>query len=163
MTLNTVLTDKEGNPLAPATTAEQVAYNNEMNVKQAIDAQISQEEAAEIKEQLDGLNGNNEYSIEEQAIGKWIDGRTLYRKVYTGTTPLIPGVSELITGLPSSEIIDYTGYILNTGGTHMNIKGYYLSDEYFVCYPQGSTFRINLSTYQEWFNRPYVLILTYIK
>lgn len=59
MTLNTVLTDKNGNPLAPATTAEQVAYNNEMNVKQAIDAQISQEEAAEIKEQLDGLNGNN--------------------------------------------------------------------------------------------------------
>lgn len=58
MTLNTVLTDKNGNPLAPATTAEQVAYNNEMNVKQAIDAQISQEEAAEIKEQLAGLNGN---------------------------------------------------------------------------------------------------------
>ena len=117
-----------------------------------------------IGEEVVGLNGNLEYSTAEQAIGKWIDGRTLYRKVYTGTTPSIPGVSELITGLPSSEIIDYTGYILNNiGGTHMNIKGYYLSDEYFVCYPQGSTFRINLSSYEVWFNCPYVLILTYIK
>lgn len=63
MTLNTVLTDKNGNPLAPATTAEQVAYNNEMNVKQAIDAQISQEEAAEIKEQLNGLNGKTVFPV----------------------------------------------------------------------------------------------------
>lgn len=117
-----------------------------------------------IGEDVDRLNGNLEYSTAEQAIGKWIDGRTLYRRVYTGTTPSTPGVSEVITGLPSSEIIDYAGYIINTGGTHMSIKGYYLSDdEYFVGYPQGSTFRINLSSYEVWFNRPYVLILTYIK
>lgn len=117
-----------------------------------------------IEEDINGLNGNLEYSTAEQAIGKWIDGRTLYRRVYTGTTPSTPGVSEVITGLPSSEIIDYAGYILNTGGTHMSIKGYYLSDdEYFVGYPQGSTFRINLSPFDVWFNRPYVLILTYIK
>lgn len=103
-----------------------------------------------------------EYSTTAQVVGKWIDGRTLYRRVYTGTTPSISGVSELITGLPTAEIIDYTGYVLNTGGTHMNIRGYYLPDEYFICYPQGSTFRINLSDYTIWFNRPYVLILTYV-
>lgn len=117
-----------------------------------------------LENEVAGLNGNLEYSTAEQAIGKWIDGRTLYRRVYTGTTPSTPGVSEVIIGLPSSEIIDYAGYIINTAGTHMSIKGYYLSDdEYFVGYPQGSTFRINLSSYEVWFNRPYVLILTYIK
>lgn len=40
MTLNTVLTNKEGTPLAPATTAEQVAYDSTRNVKQAIDGSI---------------------------------------------------------------------------------------------------------------------------
>lgn len=40
MTLNTVLTNKEGTPLAPATTAEQVDYDGERNVKQAIEGSI---------------------------------------------------------------------------------------------------------------------------
>ena len=40
MTLNTVLTNKEGTPLAPATTAEQVDYDAERNVKQAIEGSI---------------------------------------------------------------------------------------------------------------------------
>lgn len=40
MTLNTVLTNKEGTPLAPATTAEQVSYDGTRNVKQAIDGSI---------------------------------------------------------------------------------------------------------------------------
>lgn len=30
---------------------------------------------------------NNDYSTEEQVIGKWIDGKPLYRKTITGTTP----------------------------------------------------------------------------
>lgn len=53
MTLNTVLTNKEGTPLAPATTAEQVAYDNTMNVKQAIDTRISNGEYTEIKNEID--------------------------------------------------------------------------------------------------------------
>lgn len=40
MTLNTVLTNKEGTPLAPATTAEQVSYDGSRNVKQAIEGSI---------------------------------------------------------------------------------------------------------------------------
>lgn len=40
MTLNTVLINKEGTPLAPATTAEQVSYDSTRNVKQAIDGSI---------------------------------------------------------------------------------------------------------------------------
>ncbi len=40
MTLNTVLTNKEGTPLAPATTAEQVSYDGTRNVKQAIEGSI---------------------------------------------------------------------------------------------------------------------------
>ena len=29
-------------------------------------------------------SNNNQYSLEEKAIGTWIDGKTIYRKVYTG-------------------------------------------------------------------------------
>ncbi|HIZ38853.1 MAG TPA: SGNH/GDSL hydrolase family protein [Candidatus Anaerobutyricum stercoris] len=55
MTLNTVLTNKEGTPLAPATTAEQVAYDNSMNVKQAIDSRISDAEYEVINQRINNL------------------------------------------------------------------------------------------------------------
>ena len=38
---NVILADINGNQIAPATTAEQVQYNEEMNVKQAIDDTVS--------------------------------------------------------------------------------------------------------------------------
>ncbi len=106
MTLNTVLTDKNGNPLAPATTAEQVAYNNEMNVKQAIDAQISQEEAAEIKEQLDGLNGKIMPYIDYEIPG----GGSVQIK------PSITGFYYLVL-LRASTSVNYAAIILTGYGT----------------------------------------------
>lgn len=55
MTLNTVLTNKEGTPLAPATTAEQVAYDKSMNVKQAIDSRISDAEYEVMNQRINNL------------------------------------------------------------------------------------------------------------
>ena len=53
MTRNTVLTDKSGNPLAPATTAEQVAYDNEKNVKQVIDDKATKQEVDVERKRID--------------------------------------------------------------------------------------------------------------
>lgn len=53
MTLNTVLTNKEGTPLAPATTAEQVAYDNEKNVKQVIDDKATKQEVDVERKRID--------------------------------------------------------------------------------------------------------------
>lgn len=55
MTLNTILTNKEGTPIAPATTAEQVAYDNSMNVKQAIDSRISDAEYEVMNQRINNL------------------------------------------------------------------------------------------------------------
>lgn len=38
---------------------------------------------ADLSDAVNILNGISEYSTTEQAVGKWIDGKTLYRKVYT--------------------------------------------------------------------------------
>ena len=36
---------------------------------------------------LNKLENNNVYSEEEQIIGKWIDGKPIYRKVIITTSP----------------------------------------------------------------------------
>lgn len=116
MTKNTVLTDKEGNPLAPATTAEQVAYNDEMNAKQAIDAQISQEEAAEIKELLAGLNGNNAGAH-----------NAIYRGKYLGATV----TEEQWEAISSGTFTDlYIGDYWVIGGVNWRIAAF---DYYYNC------------------------------
>lgn len=49
-------------------------------------------------------DATNIYSTSEQAVGVWVDGKTIYRKSFTGTTSL-PGAHG-ITGLDSMLRID---------------------------------------------------------
>ena len=59
------------------------------------------------KEYVDNLNT---YSTTEMVIGKWIDGRTLYRKVFTVTMPNSTAWSNIIS-------LNYTNYyVVNIHG-----------------------------------------------
>lgn len=45
------------------------------------------------------------YSTEEQVIGRWIDGKPLYRKVFVGTTPTHERLGDSVVVIPFQDII----------------------------------------------------------
>ena len=68
------------------------------------------------------------YSTEETAIGTWIDGSTIYRKVIeVGTLPTVSGgnysvISTSILDEPASAILRITG-IMKSSNTHFVVNG----------------------------------------
>lgn len=52
---------------------------------------------------LNKLENNNVYSEEEQIIGKWIDGKPIYRKVIITTSPTSINDFQCIALLPENE------------------------------------------------------------
>lgn len=52
---------------------------------------------------LNKLEDNNVYSEEEQIIGKWIDGKPIYRKVIITTSPTSINDFQCIALLPENE------------------------------------------------------------
>lgn len=57
-----------------------------------------------------GVGGYDEYSTTETVIGRWIDGRPVYRKVLTGTTP--EGNATVDHGITNfSRIINVYGWV----------------------------------------------------
>lgn len=89
----------------------------------------------------------NEYSTKEKVVGKWIDGRPIYRRAFSGKTSS-DGDSVILT----KDINGNKAMIVNCGGTltqpgnnkfRMNIGGYintnwysamYLSEESVIIY-----------------------------
>lgn len=57
-----------------------------------------------------------EYTTDEIAVGKWIDGKTIYRKVFTGTSTL-----SISTGITPDNIIKMECLIHQTVGSWRTI------------------------------------------
>ena len=106
------------------------------------------------------------YSTTEQAIGTWIDGRTVYRKVLAGTTTSgnIDNIPHGITNF--GAIIRVYGYIHSSNNESEpiqrvvpdNIAGYGIGvgdiNSTKIVFQHPS------STYK---NRPYAIVMEYIK
>ena len=112
------------------------------------------------------INIEDNYSTSEQAIGKWVDGRTIYRKVITGTTSSgnIEDVQHGITNF--GTIINVYGYIHASNGESQpiqrvvpdNIAGFGIGVGDI-----NSTrvvFQHPASNYK---SRPYAIVMEYIK
>lgn len=77
-----------------------------------------------------GSGGENNYSTEETAIGTWIDGRTIYRKIISVDLPALSGTNywgqySIVTSPCNIQLIDYR--ILVHGGlsTDTNFNWYW--------------------------------------
>ena len=56
------------------------------------------------------------YSLQEQVVGQWIDGRPLYQKSFTGTFPVTPTTGSKMTRVQFGElpkdciVVDFRGH-----------------------------------------------------
>lgn len=100
------------------------------------------------------------YSSTPVAIAK-LNGRTIYRKVFTGNTP--NGSSgNVFTDSCLNTFLRMSGYVLNSGNSSLSLPAYFVnSSDYMVWYPQGGVMRCVIGN-SALFNRPYVCIVDYL-
>ena len=104
------------------------------------------------------------YSTEEEVIGTWIDGSTLYRKVLTGSlTGSSPYTIKTTANLGIDEVINARGYLVNTvsgGGYKMQVPSFVNSTNSSGIYVDSSG---NIKLYVMGSYNIYNIILEYTK
>lgn len=107
------------------------------------------------------------YSTEEQVIGKWIDGKPLYRKVLTTSTPSNLNVTTTILALDTTNIIQkFDGYIIYPEGTknqHIPLNMTISNVVFHYTYSKNNELRMKLSTESSYISKNCVIILEYTK
>lgn len=78
-----LLEKKAGSGSGGASTAAEVSFDNTGTGLVATNVQTA---VSEVNSNVGELSGRFDYSTNEKAIGKWLDGTTLYEKTFTGTT-----------------------------------------------------------------------------
>lgn len=108
------------------------------------------------------VNGLNTYSTAEQVVGKWIDGKPIYRKVFTGITA---NAEYTEITLDFEAITNFSGYF--TDGNWVNLLPFYIyisPDEKFMCfYGNPTTRKIYLQYSSAYRNKNYSLVVEYTK
>lgn len=112
------------------------------------------------------VNIENNYSTTEQAIGAWVDGRTVYRKVITGTTGS-GNIEDVLHGITNfGTVINIYGYIHASNGEGQPIQR--VVPDNIASYGIGVgdinatriVFQHPSSNYK---SRPYAIVIEYIK
>ena len=110
------------------------------------------------------MYGNYIYSTNETVIGKWVDDRPIYRKVFTGTSATPDGVRIDMTTIGASDIINSYGWVKSTYGQWWPISNHYQPDSNYdtsVNYTDNPDFNVSCGSYYSY--PQYVIILEYIK
>ena len=113
------------------------------------------------------VSDGNEYSTDEQVVGKWIDGRPIYQKTVQGMTPSSSG-TRVDVGLPTlSQIIDVEGYIVDKDNWTIFVgtqkQDGVANQDFFVCHNVSGNSNIWFGCGSSVVNRPYTLTFKYIK
>ncbi len=103
------------------------------------------------------------YSIEEQVVGTWTDGNTIYEKTITGT---LGNTSQKTIDLSSeincNLIIDIKGWIMSTDS--VNNYQIWMHDAYVRYYLVGNNLTINKNGADNYgWDNPYTFIIRYTK
>ena len=113
----------------------------------------------------DGIEGayyTDTYSTTETKTNKvWIDGKPIYRKVYTGTTGSSGSVIIDSNINKNNALINCGGYVENSSGNKTNIGAYLNSDYYNGIFFDNNEVRLFFSSYLN--NSNYVIWLEYTK
>lgn len=117
-----------------------------------------------------GVGGYDVYSTSETVIGKWIDGRPIYRKVITGTTPSNASSVTLQHGISNFyAIINVKGYLFENPSTTYSQPIMRVVADAISMFGIGvgdftpTTFLFGWGTTTNYRNKPYYIVLEYIK
>ena len=116
------------------------------------------------------LKNEKKYFVTEQAIGTWIDGKTVYRKIIEATSPAVADTNTNIyniSDLNIKEVIKIEGIVYNKGSrSRGSINSYISADDYVTTWlycedtnkPSHIRYRCRNRT-----NSPMEIILEYTK
>ena len=104
------------------------------------------------------------YSTDEKIIGKWIDGKPLYRKSYEVTSPSASNSSTvLFTYSSDMEIQDIDGYIL-APDENISVNLYYSTANYVCCWSNHKDKQIKMVVSKSSYtSRPTIITILYTK
>lgn len=103
------------------------------------------------------------YSTSEIVVGKWIDGKNLYRKVFEFNTPSSStSYTNVATITNADEVIDIKGYI-NVGYPRISVNVYADSTNYSTFYYDTSSKYIYAKVGSSYTSKPCKLIVEYTK
>ena len=83
---------------------------------------------------INEVNNKFNYSTEEQVIGKWTNGKPLYRKIVSGNVPQSDNYPTVATGITNLDKVVSISVVLAYGDnrqyfTSVRYNNYYLSKE----------------------------------
>lgn len=104
-----------------------------------------------------------DYSLDEQIIGTWIDGKPLYRKTFKLTSPSQTSSSETILTLDGNcSIVKYEGILESAGNSKYPLNVWFSSSDYIYSYilPDGLKLKVGHTSYA---SRPIIVTVEYTK
>lgn len=135
------------------------AQNTENNILNSYENKIddvltgSREQITIDKDEYEKLKNINDYSKKEEIeIGKGINGKKLYRKVFE-----LDSFNSFKANLDNPDIVSVKGFVKNNGNQKFNIP--YMNNEYYVCcYYEQSTDNIILMCSGNDISKTYIII-----
>lgn len=121
--------------------------------------------ANKIDYQVDNLNvGFQDYSESEIIVGRWVDGKPLYRKSYKVTTPsALKSSTVLFTYSSDMEIQDIDGCIL-APDENIQVNYYYSTNNYVACWSNHKNKQIKMTVgHSNYISRPAIITILYTK
>ena len=82
--------------------------------------------AENLNNNFNELNNRDVYSTEEQCIGKWIDGKPIYRKVVQFTIGAINTANQHSLGITAQAIVGWKGYFKNSSNQYWPMDNFYV-------------------------------------
>ena len=103
--------------------------------------------------------GGNDYSIDEQVIGKWIDGKPLYRKIIEDVMPARGQVKYIDSGLSNYSYCKINAWMVTAGISTEPVDGINGTAIWF----DSSQIGLRNNTREDYANRTVYIQLEYTK
>ena len=115
---------------------------------------------SEIDNAIDEHNGKFVYSTDEQVIGTWIDGKTLYRRVLQGKSPSTANTGINIINVPEvNKMIRIDGLV----GNSMRLDFYTKAEDFVHTWWRDNQKSIAMNVSSAYINYDVQIVIEYTK